>query len=187
MNESVPVSSFHRLLHPYNTSLVTCCDAEGQPNIIAIAWLIPVSVQPPLVGMSIRPTHHSYGLIRAAGEFVINVAPQEIARQVLFCGRRSGRDVDKFAATGLTAAQAQRVSSPIIEECLAHLECRVVQDVEAGDHRLVLAEVLAAYAPSGVLDEDGIYDLTRVHPLLHLGRNRFTTTLAQFVEPRLPT
>jgi flavin reductase (DIM6/NTAB) family NADH-FMN oxidoreductase RutF len=186
MNETVSVSHFRHLLHPCSTSLVTCCDAEGQPNIVAIAWLMPVSVQPPLVGMSIRPTHYSYGLIRTAGEFVINVAPQEIARQVLFCGRRSGRDVDKFAATGLTAAQAQRVSSPIIEECIAHLECRVVQDVEAGDHRLVLAEVLAAYVSPGILDEDGLYDLSRVHPLLHLGRNRFTTTLAQSVEPRLP-
>jgi flavin reductase (DIM6/NTAB) family NADH-FMN oxidoreductase RutF len=90
LNESVPLSNFHYLLHPYNTSLVTCCDAEGQSNIIAIAWLIPVSVQPPLLGMSIHPTRHSYGLIRATGEFVINVAPYEIAQQVLFCGRRSG-------------------------------------------------------------------------------------------------
>ena len=186
MNESVPVSRFHHLLHPCGTSLVTCCDAEGQPNIIAIAWLMPVSIQPPLVGMSIRPTHHSYGLIQTAGEFVINVAPQEIAQQVLFCGRRSGRNVDKFAATGLTAGRAQRVRPPIIEECIAHLECRIVQDVDAGDHRLVVAEVLAVYTQPGVLDEDGLYDLSRVHPLLHLGRNRFTSTLVQTVEPQLP-
>jgi flavin reductase (DIM6/NTAB) family NADH-FMN oxidoreductase RutF len=184
MNETIPVSNFHHLLHPYNTSLVTCCDTEGRPNIIAIAWLIPVSVNPPLVGMSIRPTRHSYGLIQATGEFVVNVAAYEIAQQVLFCGRQSGRDVDKFAATGLTAGQAQRVRPPIIEECIAHLECRAVQDVEAGDHRLVVAEVLAAYTRPGVLD-DGLYDLGRVHPLLHLGRNRFTSTGAQSIEPPL--
>jgi flavin reductase (DIM6/NTAB) family NADH-FMN oxidoreductase RutF len=186
LNESIPVSNFYRLLHPYNTSLVTCCHAEGQPNIIAIAWLIPLSVKPPLVGMSIRPTRYSYGLIRATGEFVINVAPHEIARQVLFCGRRSGRDVDKFAATGLTPGQAQLVRPPIIEECLAHLECRVVQDVETGDHHLVVAEVLAAYTQPGVLDDDGLYDLSRVHLLLHLGRNRFTGARPQSIEPPLP-
>jgi flavin reductase (DIM6/NTAB) family NADH-FMN oxidoreductase RutF len=185
LNESVPLSNFHYLLHPYNTSLVTCCDAEGQPNIIAIAWLIPVSVQPPLLGMSIHPTRHSYGLIRATGEFVINVAPYEIAQQVLFCGRRSGRDVDKFAVTGLTAGQARLVRPPIIEECIAHLECRVVQDVKTGDHRFVVAEVLAAYTRPGILD-DGLYDLSRLKPLLHLGRNRFTSTLAQSAEPPLP-
>jgi flavin reductase (DIM6/NTAB) family NADH-FMN oxidoreductase RutF len=185
MKESVSVPHFHRLLHPYNTSLVTCCDAEGEANIIAIAWLIPVSVSPPLVVMSIRPTRYSYGLIQATGEFVINVAPHEIAGQVLFCGRRSGRDVDKFSDTGLTPGGARLVRPPIIEECIAHLECRVAQDVEAGDHRLVVAEVLAAYALPGVLDDDGLYDLSLVHPLLHLGRNRFTSTLAQSIEPPL--
>lgn len=177
--------AFHYLLHPYNTSLVTCCDAEGQANIIAIAWLIPVSAQPPLVGMSIRPSRYSYGLIQATGEFVINVAPYEIARQVLFCGRRSGRNVDKFAATGLTAGPARLVQPPVIAECVAHLECRVVQDVEAGDHRLVVAEVLAAYARPGVLADDNLYDLDRVRSLLHLGRNRFTSTHTQSVEPTL--
>ena len=183
----MPISRFHYLLHPYNTSLVTCCDAEGRrPNIIAIAWLVPVSVHPPLVGMSIRPTRHSYGLIQASGEFVVNVASHEIAQQAHFCGRRSGRDVDKFAATGLTAGKAQHVRPPIIEECIAHLECRVVQEVEAGDHRLVIGEVLAAYTRPGVLDDDGLYDLDHIHPLLHLGRNRFTSTLAQSVEPPLP-
>jgi len=177
------VSNFHYLLHPYNTSLVTCCDAEGQPNIIAIAWLVPVSISPPLVGMSIGPTHHSYGLIRTTGEFVINIAPHKIAQQALFCGRRSGRDVDKFAATGLTPGQAQLVRPPIIEECLAHLECRVVQEVEIGDHRFVVGKVLAAYTRPGVLDDNGLYDLSQVQLLLHLGRNRFTSTLAQSVEP----
>jgi len=166
--------------------LVTCSDAQGLPNIIAIAWLIPVSVRPPLVGMSIAPTRYSYGLIQATGEFVINVAPYEIAQQVLICGRRSGRNVDKFTATGLTRGQAVHVHAPIIEECVAHLECRVVQDVEAGDHRFVTAEVLAAYARPGSLDDDGLYDLSRTQPLLHLGRNRFTSTLAQSIEPPLP-
>jgi len=183
--DSNSLLAFHYLLHPYNTSLVTCCDAEGQANIIAIAWLIPVSVQPPLVGMSIHPSRYSYGLIQATGEFVINVAPYEIARQVLFCGRRSGRNVDKFAATGLTAGPARLVQPPVIAECVAHLECRSVQDVEAGDHRLIIAEVLAAYARPGVLNGDNLYDLERVNPLLHLGRNRFTSTHAQSVEPTL--
>ena len=130
--------------------------------------------------MSIGPRRHSYGLIQASGEFVVNVAPHEIAQQVLFCGRRSGRDVDKFAATGLTAGKARHVRPPIVKECIAHLECRVVQDVGAGDHRFVIGEVLAAYTRAGVLRDDGLYDLSRVHPLLHLGRNRFTSTLAQF-------
>ena len=82
--------------------------------------------------------------------------------------------------------EARLVRPSIIEECIAHLECRVAQEVEAGDHHLVIAEVLAAYTRPGVLDDNGLYDLSRVHPLLHLGRNRFSTTLVQSVEPPLP-
>lgn len=186
MPEAAPLSHFHRLLHPYNTFLVTCCDAQGQTNIIAIAWLIPLSIQPPLLGMAVRPTRHSYGLIQAIGEFVVNIAPYEISSEALFCGRRSGRDVDKFAATGLTAGEAQAVRPPIIEECLAHLECRLVEEVKAGDHQLLVAEVVAAHTRPGTLNDDGLYDLERVHPLLHLGGNCFTSTKEQFIEPLLP-
>lgn len=185
MDEIVSPPSFHYLLHPYNTSLVTCCDADGRPNIITIAWLMPVSADPPLVCMSIGPTRHSYALIRETGEFVVNVASYEIAQQALFCGRRSGRSVNKFEETGLTAGAAQHVRPPIIQECLAHLECRVTQDIEAGDHHLLVGEVVAAYTHPGILDDRGLYDLSRAHPLLHLGRNNFTSTRAESVEPKL--
>ncbi len=179
MNEKQAVKTFHYLLHPYNTSLVTCCDTDGNPNIITIAWLTPVSVSPPLVGMSIGPSRFSYGLIRQTGEFVVNVAPYDIARQVLFCGRRSGRDVDKFAESGLTPLEAQNVRPPIIKECVAHLECRVVQDIEAGDHHIVVGEVLAAYANRGILEDNGLYRLNQFQNLFHVGRNWFTSTRAE--------
>ena len=185
MKGFIPAPHFHYLLHPYSTSLVTCCNAEGRPNIIAIAWLIPLSGDPPLVGMSIRPSRYSYVLIREVGEFVVNIAPYELAAQVLVCGRRSGRDLDKFAATGLTAGVAQKVQPPIIKECPGFLECRVVDDIKAGDHRLVIGEVLAAYAKAESLEDGGLRALNRAQPLLHIGKNCFTTTEKTIVEPRL--
>jgi flavin reductase (DIM6/NTAB) family NADH-FMN oxidoreductase RutF len=63
----------------------------------------------------------------------------------------------------------------MIQECIAHLECRMVQDIEAGDHHFVIGEVLSAYANPEVLDERGLYQLDIVRPLLHLGRNTFTS------------
>jgi flavin reductase (DIM6/NTAB) family NADH-FMN oxidoreductase RutF len=186
MKETESVPRFAYLLHPRNTALVTCCDADGKPNIIAIAWLTPVSVDPPLLTISVHPTRYSYGLIAATGEFIVNMASYEIAEQTLYCGRVSGRDVEKFSATGLNAAPAQRVRPPIIEECLAHVECRVVKEVQAGDHNLFIGEVLAAYATRGVLDGVGQYDLSLAHPLLHLGSNRFATPGEGIVEPQEP-
>jgi flavin reductase (DIM6/NTAB) family NADH-FMN oxidoreductase RutF len=186
MKESVALSNFHLLLHPYPTSLVTCCTPDGERNIIAIAWLIPVSVRPPRVAITIGSERYSYNLIRSMEEFVINVAPYEIAAQALYCGRRSGRHVDKFAETGLKAGQARLVTPPIIQECLAFIECRLVENYALGDYRLVVGDVVAAYVQPNTIDADGLYNLEAVSPLLHLGRNRFTTTCGESVEPELP-
>ena len=119
------------------------------------------------------------------GEFVVNVAPYEIAQQVLYCGRNSGSQVDKFAKTGLIMHPAKHVHPPIIQECMSYLECRLQQEYELGDHNLLIAEVLVAYAHKDVLNKDGLYNLDHAHPLLHLGRNCFTTTQAQAIEPSL--
>ena len=124
-------------------------------------------------------------LIRETGEFVVNVAPYEIAAQSLYCGRRSGRDVDKFSKTGLTQEKASHVKPPLIKECLAFLECRLKEEFPTGDHQLMVGEVLDAYAHPGVLVEKGMYDLARVHPLFHLGGDRFTTLSDLSIEPPL--
>ena len=183
MPEPITVANFGRLLHPYHTALVTCCDEGGHPNIITIAWIIPVSINPPLLAMSVRPNRYSYKLIQGNGEFVVNMATFEIARQALFCGRKSGREVAKFTATGLTPLPARQVRPPIIGECPAHIECRIHQDIEMGDHHLLIGEVLVAYANPDALGTDDLYDLSRTHPLLHLGSNYFTTTRPETVAP----
>jgi len=185
MREDVVASSFHYLLHPYPTFLVTCVGADGRPNIVTVAWLIPASSDPPLVAMSLRPIRYSYALLGECREFVVNVPPYELAGVALHCGRRSGRSEDKFAATGLTPAPARRVRPPILEECLAHLECRVVNDVEAGDHHVLIGEVLEAYARPGFLDHDGFRDVGAADPLFHVGRNRFAGLEGRRVEPSL--
>jgi len=185
VKESIPLSDFHHLLHPYPTSLVTCCTPDGEKNIIAIAWLIPVSVRPPRVAIAIRKERYSYSLIRSMDEFVINVPPYELAAQVLYCGRHSGQDVNKFSETKLKAGQARLVTPPIIQECLAFIECRVVENVDLGDHRLVVGEVVAAYVQPNTVGADGLFDLQMVSPLLHLGGNRFVTTRKETIEPVL--
>lgn len=185
MTETESARCFHYLLHPYPTFLVTCVSSDGRPNIITIAWLIPVSVDPPLVAMSVRPTRHSYSLLVDSGEFVVNVPHIGLAAEALRCGRRSGRSEDKFVTAGLTASRARHVRPPIIAECSAHLECRVVENVEAGDHRLLIGEVIDAYAGRGFTDKEGLRDVETARPLLHVGRNRFAGLSGVPIEPAL--
>jgi flavin reductase (DIM6/NTAB) family NADH-FMN oxidoreductase RutF len=173
MTEFISPPSFHTLLHPCHTALVTCCNELGQQNIISIAWITPVSHRPPMLGLSIRPDRYSYGLILSNGEFVVNMAPLEMEKIALFCGRTSGIQVDKFKETGLTPAPARRVRPPRIAECSSFIECKVNQIVEAGDHHFLIADVLEAYAYAGCIDAEGLYNLDQFQPLLHLGKDTF--------------
>lgn len=180
---SVPLGKAHHLLHPYNACLVSCKGKDGRNNVMAAAWIVPISVKPPLIGVSIRPERHSHSLIVESGEFVVNVPTLNMARQVLFCGRKTGRDHDKMKEASLSCLRARKVSAPAIRECVAHLECRLARVVEVGDHNLIIGEVVSAYALKGCFDE--VYDITVFRPCLHIGKNFFTTCTKRKVEPRI--
>jgi flavin reductase (DIM6/NTAB) family NADH-FMN oxidoreductase RutF len=133
---------------PMRHYLVTC--GSGEPaNIITVSFCMPVSREPPMVACAIGRKMYSSEIIHETGEFIVNVPPEDLECQVYFCGFHSGRDVDKFKETGLTPLPARHVDTPIIAECIAHMECRVVRSVRTGDKNLFIATVLDAYA-----DED---------------------------------
>lgn len=180
--QTVPLSGFTRLIHPMPAFLITCAGKDGTPNSIAIAWLTPASINPPLLAFAIRSQRYSYELLQENPAFVVNVMAYERAVEVLFCGRCSGRDVDKFATANLTPVPAQVVNAPAIAEALAHVECEVEAEYPAGDHVLVVGRVLAASVKEGVLIE-GRRDLVAAPPLFHLGGRRFTTTSGEVSEP----
>ncbi len=171
--KDVPPDSRYLLMHPRHTVLVTCVDKEGKPNIITLAWSTPVSFNPPIVTISVGPQRYSHKLIEETREFVINVPQMDLAKETLFCGRNSGRKVDKFKATGLTKEPARKVKPPLIKECIAHLECKVVNRFTSGDHTLFLGEVVAASVGEGFFSER--FDVRKLRPIFHVGGDEFIT------------
>ena len=179
-----PISRFTRIIHPMPAFLITCADREGEPNAIAVAWLMPVSKNPPLLAFAIHPRRYSYKLLQENPAFVVNVMAYDQAPDVLFCGRCSGRDVAKFDEADLTDVAASSVNAPAIAEALAHVECDVEAEHLAGDHVIVVGRVRAVLADEGVLVE-GWRDLAVAPPLFHLGGARFSTSSGEVVEPEL--
>jgi len=167
---------------PGNTVLVSCIDGDGNPNIITLAWSMPTSHNPPMVAISIAPKRYSHHLIKMTKEFIVNIPRFEQAKEALFCGRKSGRYVKKFEEAGLTPEPARIVRPPIIKECVAHLECRLVGTMETGDHTVFIGEVVIAYADPEAFREDR-YVLKKVKPLLYLGSDEFVTTSKEIVSP----
>ena len=154
-------------LFPCPVVLVTSVGSEGKPNIITLAWAGIVCSDPPTLGVGIRPHRHSYRLIEESGEFVVNVPTTEILEQTDFCGVVSGKDVDKFSATGLTPESAEHVKPPLIRECPVNIECTVKKKVPLGVHHLFLGEVVCVHFDEEILDEEGRIDFTKVSPFVY--------------------
>lgn len=142
------------MLNPVPVMLVSCGHGEIK-NLITVAWTGVVNTEPPMVYISVRKSRFSHQLIKESGEFVINLTTEALAKATDFCGVKSGRVLDKFAETGLTPAEAEVVSCPMVAESPMNLECRVTEIKELGTHDMFLAEIVAVHADDSLLDEKG--------------------------------
>jgi flavin reductase (DIM6/NTAB) family NADH-FMN oxidoreductase RutF len=155
-------------LYPLPTCLITCGPVE-KPNIITLSWVGSLCSEPPIMGVSIRPSRHSHPLVQTSGEFAINVPTAEMVRAVDWCGNYSGRDHDKFARMGLTPVPANVIKTALIAECPVNLECQVVQTVHLGSHDLFLGKVVAVHTEESLLNANGEIDLARAGALAYGG------------------
>lgn len=147
------------MVYPLPAVMVSCGREGERPNIITVAWTGTICTNPPMLYISVRPQRYSYDILCETGEFVLNLTTKKLAKATDYCGVRSGRDVDKFKETGLTAVPALHVKSPMIAESPVNIECRVTEKKELGSHHMFLAEVLAVHVDEGYLDEKGRFRL----------------------------
>ena len=120
-----PLSKVYGLLEPGPVVMVTTL-RKGRPNIMTMSWHTMMEFEPPLVGCVISNRNYTFGILKATKECVINIPTVKLAAKVVGCGNTSGAKIDKFATFGLTPVAAGRVKPPLIDECYANLECKVV-------------------------------------------------------------
>jgi len=150
------------LLAPAPCVMVSCGGmGDGESNIITIGWTGIVNTHPPMTYISVRPTRHSYGIIKETGEFAINLTPAALVRKADYCGVYTGKKVDKFKVCGFTKEKASELSCPIIAEAPLTLECRVKDVIPLGTHDMFLADIVAVDVDESLLDENGKLHLDR--------------------------
>ena len=143
---AVPLPKAYLLLNHGPTVLVSSAHG-GRRNVMAAAWSMPLDFDPPKVAVVIDKTTLTRDLVEASGEFVLNVPSRTQAAITLEVGTKSGRETDKFAIAGVAGAAAGRVGAPLIEGCLAWLECRMIAEPHNQQrYDLFLGEVVAAWA-----------------------------------------
>ena len=142
------------LLAPVPPAMVSCGTIE-KPNVLTIAWTGIINTQPPKTYISVRPSRHSYNLIKESGEFVINLTTRELVRAADYCGVHSGAHKDKFKVCSLTAEPSNEVGAPSIAESPVSLECKVFDIIELGTHHMFLADIVSVGVDEKYIDEDG--------------------------------
>ncbi|MBQ9474068.1 MAG: flavin reductase family protein [Bacteroidales bacterium] len=148
--------------------MVSCGDNPNNYNIITVAWTGTLCSDPPMCYISIRKQRHSYRLIADSGEFVINLTTHALAYATDWCGVKSGRDVNKFAALHLTPAPAQMLKAPLIAESPLNIECKVCEVKELGSHDMFIANVVAINADEKYIDHTtGAFQLNHTEPIAY--------------------
>lgn len=156
------------MLYPLPVVMASVVDAQGNDNIITVAWAGTVCTNPPMLSISVRPERYSYHMLEETGEFVINLTTEELAKATDYCGVRSGKDVDKFKEMHLTRGKASKVKAPLIEESPVNIECRVVKKEELGSHHMFIAEVVAVHVDEKYMDEKNKFALEKSNPIVYV-------------------
>lgn len=131
------------LLAPVPPALVTCADADGNANILTVAWTGIVNSNPPKTYVSIRPSRYSHGLIGDTRQFVINLPTRALVRTADYCGVKSGADTDKFTDMALTHEPSPNLGCPLLCQSPVSLECRVTDILPLGSHDMFLADIVS--------------------------------------------
>jgi len=128
-------------LYPLRTYLIVAGTIE-KPNAMTADWVIPLSFDPSLVGRSIGHTRYTNKLIKEQKEFVVAVPTLELLKDVWIAGTMSGSKANKAEKMSITFVRSEQVNAPSIRECQANIECRVVDEVEVGDHTLFVGKIV---------------------------------------------
>ncbi len=137
---------FHELFYP-RQALLVCASFGGKTNLTTAEWVTPVSEKPPMVAFSLHTTSLTLDLVCSSMEFVLAIPTEKMRDAVLLCGTTSGKYIDKFEEAHLGQVKAKRVGAPLILEAIANIECKVLSYSSAGDHTLVIGEVVEVHPP----------------------------------------
>lgn len=162
----------YRLLHPKTVTIIVTKAPGGRLNAMAASWVIPTSVNPPLIAVAVSPKRYTFELLQKEREFTVNIPSVDMKDLVELVGSVSGRDVDKFSEGRIETFPAEEIGVPCIRGSLGCIEARVWAMYPAGDHFIVVGKVLNARA-MGDKFRDNMFVLEKAFVLMHLGGRHY--------------
>lgn len=155
------------MIYPLPAVIVTCGETEEEYNGLTIAWTGTVCTNPPMTYISVRPTRHSYPIIKRQGGFVINLTTEAMAFATDYVGVRSGAKEDKLKKMGLEYEIGEIIKAPLLKDSPVCIECETVDIQELGSHHMFLAKVVKVHVDESLMDDTGKFHLDQAHPLVY--------------------
>jgi flavin reductase (DIM6/NTAB) family NADH-FMN oxidoreductase RutF len=143
--KEIPWDEAVELGSPYPYVLGVTIDKNGRTNIIGLGWWTFTSWNPQMIAIAIGTERYSYECIEYCKEFVLCFPSEELKNGAWLCGKKSGRDIDKFKETGFKQIPSKIVKPPLIDGSTVAYECKVVNKLETGDHTLYIGKVVAIH------------------------------------------
>ena len=157
-----------RILNPGTVAIITT-NWRGETNAAPVAWTAPLSMEPPFVGCVIHPGRHTADMIRFSEEFALNIPGPRLLKETAFLGSYSGKDENKIEAAQLETFKSFKIEAPLLEHCLAWVECGLRDVIPIGDHTLFVGEVLQVQAIEEAYAENWQLKDHSLKPLSFLG------------------
>lgn len=162
----------YELLSPRIVVLITTVDNFGGINAAPVSFISPMSFNPAIVMISLRPIRHTYQNIITKKEFVINILGKIYAYQVLRCAARYPEGINKLAQVGLRWYSSEKVEPPRVKEAKAWIECKFLEEKRIGDHMMIFGQVVAVEVDDRAMRGDEI-DFEKINPLMHMVNDEF--------------
>lgn len=169
------------LLYPAPVLVVGSYDADGKPNVMTASWGGICCSQPPCVNVSLRKATYSYNNLISRKAFTLSLPSADYVRQADYFGLASGRDTDKFAASGLTPVRSDLVDAPYVAEFPLVLECRLLRAIELGLHTMFVGEVADVKADPAILTPEGDVDARKLQALLYATGSKEYYATGEFI------
>jgi flavin reductase (DIM6/NTAB) family NADH-FMN oxidoreductase RutF len=169
------------LIYPTPLWLIGTYDKNGKPDAAAIAWGGVCSSKPPCVAVSLRGATYTNGNILERKAFTVNVPSANQVEIADYCGMVSGRNVDKFAAAGITAVKSEKVDAPYIMEFPMILECSLLNHIEIGIHTHFIGEIMDVKVDESMLGPDGLPDIMKIQPVIFAPEKRAYHSVGKYL------
>jgi flavin reductase (DIM6/NTAB) family NADH-FMN oxidoreductase RutF len=160
------------IVYPTPVFVVGSYDKSDRPNVMTASWGGLCCSSPPCIAVALRKVTYSHGNITGRKAFTINIPSEAYLKEADYFGLVSGKDTDKFAATGLIPVRSELVDAPYVKEFPFVLECKLIHTIEIGLHTQFIGEIVDIKAEESMLDEKGGLDIGKVKPFLFAPESR---------------